>query len=446
MAGLMAARVLSDYFASVTILERNVCPAAPAPRTGVPQGQHVHVLLLKGLRVLENLFPGLTEDLLQAGGVMLDSAQDFNWFTQAGWAPRFSSGLPFLAVSRPLLEWHVRKACCRRCGISLVEGVSATGLAFDERSERVTGVHTSAQNTIPGTLVIDATGRGSKLSQWLESLGYPQPPETEVNGHLGYASQIFRRNDKAVRDWRSSFSQAKPPARLRGGLAFPIEGNRWMVTLVGGGRDYPPRDEAGFAEFARSLPNSGTYDVITESEPLSEIHSTRGTQNRMRHFERIKMPAGLLATGDSACCFNPVYGQGMSTAAIGAELLRECLQQNRLDRFQKELAKRLAPAWTFATSEDVRYPGAQGAIIMDRKTRFMHRYIDGVIELSVRNTKVRACLLRVLHMIQSPSLLFRPDIFLRVISGMALRNRNPEKSFALEPGRQPTCNADLSQV
>ncbi len=126
------------------------------------------------------------------------------------------------------------------------------------------------------------------------------------------------------------------------------------------------------------------------------------------------MPAGLLVTGDAACCFHPVYGQGMTTAAMAAVLLEDCLRSGRLDRFQRRLARQMQPAWLFATSEDVRYPGAEGCAL-DFKTRLTQRYIDSVLELSLRSTRIRACFLRVLHMLARPSLLFRPDIMVRVL-------------------------------
>jgi len=413
LAGLMAARVLTERFEQVIVLERDRCLPS-APHASVPQAHHVHVLLLRGLQILDALFPGFSDELIREGGLLLDSARDFHWFTPAGWAPRFTSGLPFLAVSRPLLESTVRRRVAQLSAVSMREGASATGLSIDKSLRRITGVCAEPDGFIPASLVIDAMGRASHLPKWLERLGYARPVETAVDGHLAYSSRIYRREHAPERDWQGAFSQAAPPDLRRTGVALPIEGDRWMVTLAGGGKDYPPIDEAGFAAFAKSLPNPGIHEVIANSIPLSSIYSHRGTQNRLRHYDRIRMPAGLLVTGDAACCFNPVYGQGMSTAAIGALLLQDCLKSERFDRFQHKLASHMQPAWLFATSEDVRYPGAEGATL-NLKMRLMHRYIDGAIRLSVGSTRVRACFLRVLHMLAQPSLLFRPDIMLRVL-------------------------------
>ena len=421
LAGLLAARVLADCFATVTIIERDRQPDVPDFRPGVPQARHVHVLLLRGLRALEELFPGIRAEWTRRGADLIDTARDFEWLTPRGWAPRFDSGLPFLAASRPLIEWAVAQRVSRLPNVTRLENAEATNLRFEERTGAVTGVYLRARNganipaMVDADLVVDASGRSSVVPDWLAAKGFGRPAETIVDGHLGYASRIYRRRPESQAAWRASYSQAAPPAVCRTGLAFPIEDDRWIVTLAGGGGDYPPTDENGFVEFARSLPNPGIYQVMAESEPLSAICAFRATQNRIRHYEKLRMPPGLAVLGDAACAFNPVYGQGISTAAIAANLLRECLRQDRLSEFQRKLASALEPAWLFATSEDVRYPGAQGAT-MTARIRLMHRYIDAVLALSVRKPAVRASLLEVLHMVRPPSLLFRPSILLPVLA------------------------------
>jgi 2-polyprenyl-6-methoxyphenol hydroxylase-like FAD-dependent oxidoreductase len=420
MAGLMAARVLSDHFSSVTVVERDRYPAHSDCRPGVPQASHVHVLLRRGQLILEDLFPGIREEYVRRGADFFDSAADFAWLTPAGWAPRFQCGWPFLAASRPLLEWVVRKQLERIPQIEFLQGAAAVGLCQDAVSRKITGVHLESRSgenvpsAIEADLTVDASGRSSLASDWLARLGYERPLETVVDGHMGYASRIYRRSGVPDTDWRASYSQAAPPAIRRIGLAFPIEEDRWIVSLAGGGGDYPPSEEKAFAAFAQSLPNPDIYRVITTSEPLSPIRSHRGTQNRLRHYENVKMPEGFVVMGDAACAFNPVYGQGMSTAAMGAQLLQECLYRRRLDRFQRELTRRLQPAWMFATSEDVRYPGAEGAA-MNLSTRLMHRYFDGVLDRSLQDRKTRADFLQVLHMLRPPSLLFRPRVLLPVL-------------------------------
>jgi flavin-dependent dehydrogenase len=237
---------------------------------------------------------------------------------------------------------------------------------------------------------------------------------------MGYASRIFRRDPDSQGQWKATYSQAGPPRICRTGLAFPLENGRWMVTLAGGGGDYPPTEEEGFAEFAKSLPNPGIYHVIRTSEPLTPIRGSRGTENRLRHWERLRLPSGLAVLGDAACAFNPVYGQGITTAAIAAELLDESLTNRALHGFQKRLTKAVQFAWTLSTGEDMRYPGVEGRT-GGLALQLMHRYLDAVVALSLRNTDVRSDLLGVFHMVRNPSVLFRPGTVGRVLKDWLFR-------------------------
>lgn len=172
----MAARVLAERFEHVIVLERDRSLAPFAPHPGVPQAHHVHVLLLRGLQILDSLFPGFSEELIRKGGMLLDSARDFHWFTPAGWAPRFTSGLPFLVVSRPLIESTVRRRVAQLSAVSMREGASAAGLSIDKSLRHITGVCAEpaapiSHGFIPASLVIDAMGRASTPSQMAREIG-----------------------------------------------------------------------------------------------------------------------------------------------------------------------------------------------------------------------------------------------------------------------------------
>jgi 2-polyprenyl-6-methoxyphenol hydroxylase-like FAD-dependent oxidoreductase len=429
MAGMLAARVLSDYFHRVVLLERDKFEDSPVHRTGVPQARHLHALLPGGNNVIEELFPGISREWCDAGGEYLDVGADFAWRTPPGWGRRFDSGIRMLAASRPLIDLVVRWRLAAVPNVTILDDTMVESLAVDDGGKRVRGVNVKtpglpAARAIPAALVVDASGRGSRAPQWLETMGYEPPRETVVDAHLGYASRIYRRSG-GRRDWDAVFIQANPPDHTRGGIAFPIEGDRWIVTLIGGDRDYPPADEEGFLEFARSLPEEHVYRLIASSEALGPITSYRKMDNRWRHYEKMSArPEGFIVLGDAACAFNPVYGQGMSVASLGAAALRDCIRRHGMRglaaRFQKRLARIIATPWTLSTSEDSRYRGVEGKK-PGAVDRFMQSYVDRAMAASTYDTNVRLSMLRVFGLIAGPQELFRPPIAARIISGAIAR-------------------------
>jgi 2-polyprenyl-6-methoxyphenol hydroxylase-like FAD-dependent oxidoreductase len=454
LAGLLAARILADHFDKVTILERDTYLETTDVRKGIPQANHVHGLLLRGRQVLEDLFPGLQDEMIAAGAPLVDMANDIPWYTRAGWGVRFSSEMKVLAFTRPLLDLHVRRRLAENPKVEICDQMEVLRLVRDTNEDRIAGVlviprHTEADRRVAklveAELVIDATGRASRAPRWLQDLGCEVPKDTVISAHLGYASRLFRIPENFHGDWTCAYVQSAPPDRKRGGILFRVEGNRWLITLIGGGRDYPPGDEQGFLEFAESLPVPIIAEAIRSAEPVAPIRTHRATENRLRHFDKVRnLPENFLVLGDAACAFNPVYGQGMTIAALGVLTLQRCLaEQKRLHadgslsglsrRFQKELAKVNKAPWLMATGEDYRYREAVGGSpgVM---TRFMHWYMDRVLRLATREVEVRSVLLRVFSMMLPPQALFGRVVLLRVIKEGIFSSR--VRDAAPQSGRQ----------
>ena len=450
LAGMLAARVLLDHYDEVTLLESDRYPGRAASRSGIPQSKHVHVLMLRGQEILEQLFPGIRASLVAADAQLIDMAGDAEWLTPAGWGVRFPSSLIMLACTRDILDWHVRLRLATHHRIRFVEETAVTDILRNPKGTRVAGVRvrarghdaTGVSSEIHADLVVDASGRRSKLPQWLGDMGYEAPQEEMVNGFIGYASRIYEGGPAARQSSQITYIQAAPPNVTRGGLVQPIEQSRFMVTLLGLGRDYPPVDETGFLDFARSLRSPLVYEFLRDARPLSPIASARNTENRWRHFERLAhWPSGLLVLGDAVCAFNPVYGQGMTTAAFGALTLDRCLRglRNGFEKtFQRELAQVVKAPWMLATSEDFRVLGTEGGT-PGLKTRLMNRYMDQVIQLTTSDREVRLAVLKVMHMLESPATLFRPSVLMQVVrqaAGLPQRSsvRAANENFELGNG------------
>lgn len=430
LSGLLAARVLADHFEQVTLIERDAYSETTDARKGIPQANHVHGLLMRGRQILEELFPGVQDEMIAAGAPVVDIANEIAWFTPAGWGVRFPSELRVLAFTRPLLDLHVRRRLAENPRVKILDNTDVLRLIPDSNANRLGGVlicprapetDRRVARELHADLVLDATGRASHAPRWLEDLGYQPPEEIVIDAHLAYASRLYQIPEDFDGDWHCAYVQAAPPDQKRGAILFKVEGNRWLVTLMGRGGETPPSDELGFLEFARSLRVFTIFDAIRTAEPLTPIKTHRATQNRLRRYECAKrLPENFLVMGDAVCAFNPVYGQGMTTAALGAMTLQKCLREanGRLDhlsrRFQKRLAKINAAPWMLATGEDYRYRETVGGS-PTLMTRFMHRYMDQVIQLATHSVPVRKILLQAFNMLVSPAALFHPKVLSRVL-------------------------------
>ncbi|KAI9134216.1 NAD(P)/FAD-dependent oxidoreductase [Acaryochloris sp. CCMEE 5410] len=425
MAGLLAARVLLNHFGRVTVLERDRIPDQPRPRSGVPQSHHVHILLTQGQRILEQLFPGLEAELEAAGAPQVNWTYDLRWFSIWGWSYQTSSDLNTHPCSRILLEWLIHRRLEQYDHLKFLTSTQAIGLVMNAQNTIVTGVQIQTEqglDTLKADLVVDASGRNSALPKWLTQLGYAAPTQTMINSFLGYSSRWYQIPEGWEAPWKVMLIHTKPPDHRRSAVLYPVEENRWVVTLAGVGHDYPPIDETDFLHFAQSLRSHEIYNAIQQAQPLSPIYSYRRTDNCWQHYEDLqRFPGHLVAIGDAVCAFNPVYAQGMTVAALGAQTLDQCLSlmvqkqktslQGFPSKFHKQLAKMLAVPWLLATSEDLRWCTTVGSTT-NWQTRLMHQYLDLVVRASLSRSYVSQTFWEVMHMVKPPKVLFDPRIFL----------------------------------
>lgn len=418
MTGLLAGRVLADYFQQVTIIERDSYPAEPAPRQGVPQSSFLHVLLQHGQTILEELFPGLTNDLILRDVPILKDSRDVEFYSQYGAAKKKEiTIIETLSPSRSLLDWVIRRRLVEYPNVTFLENSRVNGLVTQPNQIGIAGVklQTSGQSqTLSADLVIDASGKTSKTPQWLQKLGYAAPPETLVNANIGYAHRIYRRPAYTEGDWQALVVWPALPGNTRSGILYPIECDRWIVGVGGAAPDHPPTDEAGYLNFARQLSTPALYNAIKDAEPLSDILLYRGNENRRRAYERLSpYPEGLLVMGHAACAFNPIYAQGMTMAAIEAQILDHALAQrhksatsNWFRLVQRQIAQAEIIPWTMAVDMDQQYINRnQPKSLLDRLNSW---YQEELMELITQDAEVYRRMMLVIHMLKPPSTLLSP--------------------------------------
>ena len=445
MAGLLAAHVLAPHYRSVTVVERDRLPLTPQFRKGVPQSRHTHLLLGRGLESLETLLPGIVGELLDRGAVPLDWPGDALWLTPAGWSSRFRPGMSIVSASRDLVEWSVRQRVLSHPGIQVLEATEVTALIPSGDGRGVAGVHVRDRNgqleqDIPADLVLDTSGRGSKASAWLSALGWQPAQEPSVPTKVSYVSRWYQRPDEAdAPDWSLILLQTQPPEHTRSGMLLPVDGGRWMVSLVGVGGDDPPTSEEGFLEFARSLRDPVLYEAIREAKPLSPIHSFRVPDSRRRRYERERRwPEGFAVIGDALCSLNPMYAQGMSVAAVTALAVGEEVSRRSSKplgrRIQRRAARSGADSWLIASGEDLRYlpPHQRGRRPLHAS--IMQAYFDRVLRAARTDATVNAALLKVLNLQSGPYSMLRPAVLHRSL----LKRQAPAETALPQAGPAPS--------
>jgi 2-polyprenyl-6-methoxyphenol hydroxylase-like FAD-dependent oxidoreductase len=378
------------------------------------------------MTALEGWFPGLRDEMVAAGGVLAENGREIGWLGPYGWSPAHSGGLKTVWATRSFIDVHVRGRLRRDARVEWMDTVRVAGLVLDGSRRRVTGVRTEDGRTLDAQLVVDATGRGSALPAWLREHGLVTPRETVVDSGCVYASALVRPARPLPNDWKGVVVLGAPPRVLQAAAMSLVEDGRALVTLVGFGGTEPPTDVPSALAYARALRSPVVADLLADAEWLTPVRTTRSTANRRRHYEGLPMPAGILAMGDALCAFNPVYGQGMTVAAMQAEALSKLLAANgtRLDdeafveRAHRVFARAVEFPWMAATGEDFRVETTRGE--RTRSVRVMHAYLDRVFAAGVKDVDVARKLIRVFNLEASPLELYSP-----MVLWAALRQRAP---------------------
>ncbi|MDB6156042.1 MAG: monooxygenase FAD-binding [Chthoniobacteraceae bacterium] len=437
----MAARVLANHFEKVTLLERDTEIDERHPRKGVPQGRQFHALLTSGLGILAGYFPGFIEELSADGVDSLAFPEELRWFQYGSWKSRAPCNLVIYPEARVRLEGRLRARVRKLRGVKIQTGSKVEALEFD--CEQVTGVRLRQDGraeSISADLIVDASGRGSQIVKWLRAAGYPAPPCEIVEVDMVSVTRIYWKT-AGIRDWKA-MGVHPLPTLARGGHLFPLDAERWIVTLFGYLGEHPPADPEGFLLFARTLSTPDLYEAIASAVPAGEIVRSRYSRQTRHRFDRVeRFPAGLLLIGDAMCSFDPVFGQGMSVACQEARALDQLLGLQKpkailwKDYFRCCRSILNLP-WMLTLCEGLRFPRMKGRRTL--KIRFLQWYTGHLFSLSATNPRVYGAFLKVLHLEAAEPVLFHPAIAMRVLL-RALRGWSAAPPpLTCEPMRRPS--------
>ena len=423
MGGLMAAEVLSRFFEEVLVLEKDALPAQAEVRMGVPQGAHVHSLLVQGRRNLERMFPGLASELIDRGVVCSRGGLEFMTNDEAGWFPRRDIQLPLMLMSRPLLEGAVRDFLKRNARVTIRENTRVEGWTFDgDILVGVVGSRGDAAETIPADFVVDATGRSGNSLSWLEAGGFGPIEETRLEIGTGYASAVFKKPP----NWHGavdglSISNRDPDTK--GGFLFSIENDCWLASLTGRFDQQPPGDPDKFMAFAQSLCVPDFYNWISKGERISPVKVYKAPISRWRRFEKlVRQPERLLPLGDALAHVNPIFGQGVTLASAHVMSLWNVLAErvacggdlNGVARpYFEKVHSFTKTVWENLESVEYRYACTKGERPVDIDMRIA--YSRGLRKLVEDDAEVHRLMGGVAHLIHPLEAIRRPDIVARVM-------------------------------
>jgi len=428
VAGLLTASVLADSYKSVVVVERDVLPSHADHRRGVPHGRHAHGFLPSGLRLIEELLPGFTAGLVAQGALVGDILGNCRWHLNGCLLRQAMTGLTALSASRPLIEAAIRNAVRRRPNVTVLDGNDIVGISTTPDRRRVVGARVTSRRgegsrVVPADLVVDCSGRASRVPRWLADLGYTPPDEDVVGIDLSYATRVFAMPAGPFGD-DLFVATTRFPGQRRSAIAQRLEGGRAMVTLAGVLGERPPEDLESFTAYARTLAVPDTYEIVRAGTPLGDPATFRCPTYVRRRFERLAdFPAGFLVAGDAVCAFNPVYGQGMTVAAATATALRDHLRATDNPgplQFFAAQSRLLDVPWALAVGPDLALPGVTGPALPP--SPLTGDYLARLQQAAVNDAELAAAFIRVTSLVDPPSALLSEEVRARLDQPLPANN------------------------
>jgi 2-polyprenyl-6-methoxyphenol hydroxylase-like FAD-dependent oxidoreductase len=433
IGGLATAGALASYFEHVLVLERDSLSTLCAPRPGASQGWHAHGLLVGGQLALADIYPGIGDDFCQAGAVPVRINQDLREERpELGIMPQRDFGMLGYTMSRPLIESSLRRRALQRPNVTIRQNTQVIGVETDASGGRVTSVRYARTSddtveTLPADLVVDASGRGQLTIDTLQAIGHGRPRESAIGVDLCYTTAILPIPADAPTDWKIVLTHPNPPDLGRRAVMLQIEGNRWILSVVGRGQERPPAEWSAMLKYLQGFTTDTIYQTVKRIEPIGRLARFLLPESVWRHFEELdNLPDGLLPIGDSICRFNPVYGQGMSVAAKEAVLLRNLLGERASEsdplrglarEFLTEAKPVIETPWSMAAIPDFAYPDTRGDRPADLQQKL--QFSDALARLCMRDEAVQRLAIEVWHMLKPYSALQDADLVRRVEEEMA---------------------------
>ena len=427
IGGLATAGALAKYFERVDILERDRLTASVGSRSGTPQDRHPHGLLAGGLRALDQIFPGFERDLAAAGAVPVTFARDVQFERpDVGVLPKRDFGISVLCATRPLIELVLRRRAEAVANIMLRPASRVIGIVPAAGGAGVRGVQfvngSGRFETLDADLVVDASGRGAPTLTLLDALCWDRPQMTEIGVDITYATAVVEIPPDATTEWKLVLTLPDPPDLALHAIMVPTEDGRWITAIADHSATAWIETWDAFLEASRSLITPTVHNALRYAHPPEGIRHYRFPVSTWKHFERLpRLPRGVLPVADAFCRFNPIHGQGMSSAAKQARLLQDVADRAAAEPdpiaalqagFMADVASVLETPWNMSTSADLAFPATRG----ERPEKFeeAQQFEAALFRAAVADPVVHRAMMDVAQLLQPYSWLQEPGIMRRI--------------------------------
>jgi hypothetical protein len=426
VAGLLSARILADYFDSVIILEKEFLSNDNNQFSPIP------TLVAKAYQILDSFFPNIGYTLIQRGALGIDWAREFQIFGYFGWGQnsQVPSRIISIICTKTLLETTIKEVLLdSHSNVRLISCSSIESFSYDTNHDRLVGinvVNNGLEQFFDADLVID-TDVNSSTPQYLENIGFSSPPETIINPLITCAVRRYEISTNFPDNLKAMLIRPFPPDRTQVGCLGRVEGNEFVVALGEYGSEFSCNDEVSFLRLAQNLPSQRLYDIITQATPTSEIRIGQVRPNRLRYYNKIRLPNNLIVLGNAVCLLSPLYGQDTTIDILGVDLLKNLLEENKpFSSFANSLANFNSFFWSLATNLDLRFESTTFDSSLENARRpepqaglvrnLTYWYSRELVNSTTYDSDLYTLWLEVIHLLKPPTEFFNPLVIAKVVT------------------------------
>ena len=444
IAGIAAAKVLTESFERVIVLEKDPPHTRREGRPGAAQGWHLHHLLTAGRIELERFFPGIIDDMVREGAFDVDMAAQYRIRLGGEWKKPGTGDIQIVCAGRPLLEWCVRRRLDDEPRVDFRYDAAVSDLVYDRETNAVIGVATSGDNdeleVIPAEFVVDASGKNTRLPEFLDRIGIGAPEAEQDIINCFYSTMYHKVPPE--RQWDDKvmvICYAYRPFEDTYAAQYYTDSSRTILStsLVAYNCYSPPRTAREFREFADRMPSPVIGENIDGLEPASEIYNFRyPNMLRLRYEKKRNLPRALLVVGDAYTSADPVSGLGMTLALKEVRAMQLLLGKYGAGhpelprRYFRTIAKMADTAWFVIREQNLRFDWLKDA---DKKRPFyfgaLTWYMDRVMELVHDDPETYNEFLAVVHLVKPAAALMTPKVAARVVGKWARTKLSGQKTL-----------------